>query len=183
MENVKRLLLIDALNNFHQAFEKLASAWIESEADLSHGYPFEASFDEHAVDQWVKRSVALLEAQDGEFIGMGRKYKSKMFFNDKAANAFMELRPEFGVVGIDSEGVIHCALKTDDGEPTDQQVKFAILPPVNQIRKPMIQVSPGQILVDGQKVAGSFDDFAVYCSLKNLRTADFQNWPFSKQIV
>lgn len=224
--NVKKLELIDALKNFHQAFEKLASAWIASEADLSFKYPFEASFDEHAVDAWVKSSVALLEAQDSEFEGLdGRIYKTKFVYTVKQANDFIALRPEYGVLA-EIESGIHLALLTDEGAvPPSRAAKYlkevyglepgdVDLQPSDTVEdvdriakkygltkkaemsvekaaqvmkrfgaKPIIQVAPSQIIVDGHRVAESFDDFCVYCSLKGLRTADFQNWPFSKQIV
>lgn len=224
--DAKKLELINALQNFHQAFDKLATAWIESGEDLSHKYPFEGSFDEHAVDAWVKSSVALLEAQDSEFQGLdGRVYKTKFVYSVKEANDFVAVRPEYGVLA-EIESGIHLALLSDEGtvppsraakylkevyglEPGDMDLKPSDtiedverwakkcgLTPIGQMTvqkaaqfmkrfgaKPIIQVSPGQILVDGIPTAPNFDDFCVYCSLKGLRTADFQNWPFEKQIV
>lgn len=163
--------IINALTNFKKAFSELAGAWTELQCsdisdkhDLTKNYPFTESFDDITASKWLDTCLAQLIPKDSIFTGLaGRTYKTKLVGDEQTANFVLVIFPEYGVLAETKEG-IHLALLRDEGTPTE--------------KKPIIQCSPGQILVGGIRVANNFPQFAVYCFNKKLVTDSFKNWPF-----
>lgn len=107
--------LIAALRNFQQAFDQLATAWIDSGVDLSHDYPFAGSFDEVPVNKWVASSLVLLCARSAHYALHNRLFETKVFTSVDDANDFIRMRPEYSVL-VEDFGVIHVALTSDKGQ-------------------------------------------------------------------
>lgn len=59
MEKNKNLVI--ALEDFKKAFENLNEAWISSNEEISEKYPFERSFGDYDVENWVKQSLKNLK--------------------------------------------------------------------------------------------------------------------------